>query len=71
MPSKDDPENPIPRLIEIAEIEELARQLTKRLQPERDELIRRAVEKNYSQGKLALITKLDQTRIGQIVRSRS
>lgn len=61
------PENPLPRLREIRDLQRLAQELT----PERDRLIRLAADLGHTQGEIAVATGLDQTRIGQIVRSGS
>lgn len=58
-------ENPMPRLREIRDIQNSAQELT----PERNRLIRKAAELDHSQGEIAVATGLDQTRIGQILRS--
>lgn len=55
-------ESVIPRLLEIRDVQKLARELT----PERDELIRRGLEQGFTQGELAIASGVDQAQISRM-----
>lgn len=51
------------RLIEIREIQKLAREVA----PERNELLRLGVEQGYTQGELEILSGVEQSQISRII----
>jgi hypothetical protein len=56
-------ESVIARLLEIRDIQNLARELT----PERNKLLRQGVKQGYTQGELEIASGVEQSQISRIV----